>query len=362
MKAKIFTTIAIAIPLFFHSCQSEVEQEMIAPVTGDLKAATTDILNYDSFNEGMDFSFTNIPECPAIPGVWTRCGNSDNGRWARLSWNWSACPLSPFQVTTSGGTLLMDVPGDYTWLGGQIESIRNDYGYGRYRARIKAGVHSGISSEGTCSAFFYYNSATTQEIDVEILNREDKKVHFVTHPGDNQIVYTLPYDPSSDFIEYGFDWYKSRIDFFVNGTKISPSQTRSVPSVRGTIMLNHWTGNPGWSGTPQPLPSTMVVDYVRHTPFLLVTFPDAPGITWAKGTARTITWESYGDIASNRVNIEIWKGGKLYKTIASRMNNLNSFTFTIPTSYPAATNYRIKVKSTLSSDYYDFGNADFTVL
>jgi len=361
MKAKIFSYIAIAIPLVFQSCQSEVDQEMIAPVTGDLKAASANILNYDSFQDEMNFSFTNIPECPLNPGIWTRCGNSDNGRWARLSWNWSACPLSPFRVSTSGGYLQMEVPGAYTWQGGQIESVRSDYGYGRYRARIKAGAHSGTSAEGTCSAFFFYNSATAQEIDVEILNRDDKKVHFVTHPGDNQIIYNLPYDPASEFIEYGFDWYKNRIDFFVNGDKVTPSQTQSIPSVRGTIMLNHWTGNSGWSGTPQPLPAIMEVDYVLHTPFLLVTYPDVNGIIWGKGTTRTITWESFGDVATGKVNVEIWKGSKLYKTIASRISNSNRFTFTMPASYPSANNYRIKVKSLLSSDYYDFGNSDFTV-
>jgi beta-glucanase (GH16 family) len=362
MRTRILPLLVFLVMITVAGCQTGEELNSAGTPSELLKAAAVDILNYDNFNDHMEFNFTNVPTCPLIPDAWTRCGNSDNGRWARLSWNWSACPISPFQVTTAQSNLLMEVPGDYKWLGGQIESQRNDYGYGRYRARIKAGAHSGSSTQGTCSAFFFYNSATTQEIDVEILNREDKKVHFVTHPGDNQIIYTLPFDPASDYIEYGFDWYKGRIDFFVNGTKVTPSQTRSVPSVRGTIMLNHWTGNSGWSGTPQPLGSIMAVDYVKHTPFLLITYPDQGGLTWPRGTARSITWDSYGDMASNMVNIEIWKGGKLYKTIASRITNTGSYSFTVPASYPVANSYRIKIKSVLSAEYYDFSNADFSII
>jgi hypothetical protein len=363
MKTKHFLKASILLLMNLQACQSDKEMDPAISPSGDTKAAAVNTLSYDNFMDNMDLAFTNIPACPANPGDWTRCGYSSNGRWARLSWNWSACPLSPYKVSTLSGNLLMEVPGNNVKLGGQIESLRNDYSYGSYRARIRAGAHSGASTEGTCSAFFFYNSATTQEIDVEILNREHDqwKVHFVTHPGDYQIIYTLPYDPTSEFIEYGFDWYKNKIDFVVNGIKVTPSQTKAVPSVRGTIMLNHWTGNSGWSGTPPPVQSVMTVDYVWHAPFLLLTWPDESGIILKRNDNMNISWNKYGDIAASQVNIEIWKGGKLYKTIASAVANTGSYSFKIPSSYPVSDNYRIKVKSALSADYYDFSNYEFRI-
>jgi hypothetical protein len=98
-----------------------------------------------------------------------------------------------------------------------------------------------------------------------------------------------------------------------------------------------------------------------HTPFLLVTQPDNPGVIWKRGSSQTISWNSCGDIAGNKVTVEIWKGGKLYKTVASQVVNTGSYSFTIPAGYPVANNYRIKIKSVLSSDYYDFSNSDFTI-
>jgi hypothetical protein len=105
----------------------------------------------------------------------------------------------------------------------------------------------------------------------------------------------------------------------------------------------------------------MAVDFVSHVPFLLVQSPNETGIVLTRNTNMVITWYKYGDIAASQVNIEIWKGGKLYKTIASRVANTGSYTFKIPTSYPVSNNYRIKVQSVLSADYYDFSNNDFRI-
>ena len=342
------------------ACQTD--EEIFEPEGSQtvLKAAAVNILNYDNFYDHMSFNFTSQPYCPDIPGDWTLGAWSEGGRWGKLSWNWTACPLSPLMVNTADGNLLLKVPGNRIKQGGQIESVRTDYGFGSYRAMIRAGSHSGEPTEGTCRAFFFYNSATTQEIDVEILTRESNLVHFVTHPGDYHIVYDLGKDPAGTLIEYGFDWYKNKVDFFVDGNKVG-TQTRAVPGVRGKIILNHWTGTAGWSGTPPPYESVMLTDYVWHVPFLLVAAPDASGLVFKRGTNCQITWNSYGDIITGKVTLEIWKGGKLYKTIASRINNTGSYSFTIPTSYPVAGNYRIKIKSLVSADYYDFSNADFAI-
>ncbi len=270
--------------------------------------------------------------------------------------------MSPTLASASNGYLYLQVPGNLQQKGAQIESFRSDYWYGSYRVRIKAGAHSGTTQQGSVNSFFFYNTATGQEIDVEILTNEheSKTVHFVTHPGNYEKICSLPADPTKTFIEYGFDWYKTTVKYYVNGVKCD-EETRAVPSAKGTIILNHRTGNTGWGGNPPPVVSTMSVDYVWHAPFVLVINPDSSGIVWTKGTSRTILWNRYGDVASSPVTIELWKGGVFYQTIHAHASNTGTYTWVVPSLLPVASNYRIKIKSTLSKDYYDFSNNDFSI-
>jgi len=321
------------------------------------------VSSYDHFYDGMDWSFTNSPSIPGSPGAWTLCGYASNYRWGRLSWNWTACPLDPSLASSSAGYLQLQSPGNFLKKGAQIETIRQDYSFGSYRAKIKAGANSSAnSSQGSCSGFFFYNVATEQEIDVEILNKEhtSKKVHFSTHPGNWSQVFTLSSDPTTSFIEYGFDWYADKIEFFVDGTKVNLPGTPFVPSVLGKIILNNWTGN-SWAGSPPPNASNMSVDYISHVPFLVVTYPDASGIVWTEGTSKTITWNKYGDVASGNVIIELWKNGSFCQAISSSSPNTGAYNWTIPRDLPTVGNYQIKIKSILNSKYFDLSNNGFTI-
>jgi hypothetical protein len=147
------------------------------------------IINYDSFYDSLNWSFTNSPLIPTVPGVKTICGYSPGNRWGRISWNWSACPLYPSLASTSGGYLQLQVPGNNQKKGAQIETLHDDYGYGSYRAKIKAGKQSGNLTgkkvQGSCNSFFLFNGVTEQEVDIEILTAEYKsrKVRFATYPG-----------------------------------------------------------------------------------------------------------------------------------------------------------------------------------
>ena len=327
------------------------------------KSTTAIVPPYDNFYDGMDWSFTSFPSIPGSPAAWTLCGYASNNRWGRLSWNWAACPLDPSLASSSSGYLQLQSPGNLQKRGSQIESIRQDYWFGSYRAKIKAGANSSANaSQGSCSGFFFYNVATEQEIDVEILNKEhtSKKVHFSTHPGNWSQVYTLSSDPTTSYYEYGFDWYADRIDFFVDGTKINLPGTPFAPAVQGKIILNNWTGNT-WAGSPPPNAANMSVDYVNHVPFLLVTYPDATGIVWSKGTSKTITWNKYGDVAASSVIIELWKNGSFYQTINGGVPNTGAYSWIVPNTLPSAGNYQIKIKSILSPKYFDLSNNGFTI-
>lgn len=368
----LFSLLALCfIFVAFISCKKDIgingeNTQLEESDNSNLKSTAAIVAAYDNFYDGIDWSFTNSPSIPSSPGVWTLCGYSSNNRWGRLSWNWTTCPLYPSLASTSSSYLKLQVPGSLQKKGAQIETIRQDYWYGSYRSKIKAGAHSGNHSgsnpQGSVNGFFYYNGSTAQEIDVEILTNEheSKKVHFVTHPGNYNITYTLASDPTSTYIEYGFDWYVNKVDFFVNGVKVG-SQPNAVPSAKGKIILNHWTGNPTWGGNPPPTVSNMSVDFVWHVPFLLVTYPDLSGIVWAKGSTKTITWNKYGDASSYSVKIELWKNGSLYQTINSSASNTGTYSWTVPTSLPTANNYQIKIKSNLNSNYFDLSNNGFTI-
>jgi hypothetical protein len=368
MRARVYLIGFVIFSMAIVSCETMDEFE---PVETDnqenifvLKSAS---LDYDNFIDSLNWYFTDTPAIPEKPGARLLVGNSSDGRWARVSWKWSACPLYPSLATVSNGILKLQVPGNRQNKGAQIETIRDDYRYGSYRAKFKAGEHSGSlagkKAAGTVNSFFFYDLNTQQEIDVEVLNKEydQKKVHFATHPGAWNYVHTLPVDPTDEFIEYGFDVYANKVEFFVNGVKVPVAGKPFVPTTSGKIILNHWTGNPNWGGIAPPSASNMLVDYIKHVPFLQLTFPADSGISLSRSVPQTITWEKYGDVQSYPVDIELWKDGVFYQGIAGRIPNSGNFVWNIPVCVENGDNYQLKIKSFLNSNYSDLNDIKFSI-
>ncbi len=139
-----------------------------------------------------------------------------------------------------------------------ITSWRDDFLYGSFRMSAKM-----PAKEGTSFGFFFFYSIS-EEIDVEVLAHEqiEGKIRISIQPiiRDNldrasslsQKVITLNKPLSEDFIEYRFDWFKTRVDFFADGVYYY-SLNVNIPSHHGKIVINHRTnGNPKWSrGPPQ---------------------------------------------------------------------------------------------------------------
>jgi hypothetical protein len=67
---------------------------------------------------------------------------------------------------------------------------------------------------------------------------------------------------------------------------------------------------------------------------------------WEKGTPHDITWRSLGDMGLGGVTIELYRGLTLETTISNVTLNDGTFTWTVPTWVPAASNYQIKVFDT----------------
>lgn len=132
----------------------------------------------------------------------------------------------------------------------EVATRRKDFKYGTFRSVIEL-----PKQRGSCVGFFhYYND--TEEIDVEYIGQNSDMLYVSskrTNPQDfspdidskNLMYRGLP----GNFVEYGFDWLPSTVEFFVNGKSIAVLQ--DAPSMPGRIYLDNWSsGNIDWSGTP----------------------------------------------------------------------------------------------------------------
>lgn len=149
-----------------------------------------------------------------------------------------------------------------------ISTYRDDIQYGSFRISAKMS-----ELNGTSFGFFFYYSIT-EEIDVEILSHEQDsgKVRVSIQPivRDNtgrasnisQKVIDLKRKLSDDFVEYRFDWFKDRVDFFADGSYYH-SLSVNIPSHHGKIVVNHRTnGNPKWSRGPPKSDSDVKIKYI----------------------------------------------------------------------------------------------------
>ena len=78
-------------------------------------------------------------------------------------------------------------------------------------------------------------------------------------------LHQLPYDPSSGFHEYRFDWSWDAVSFYADGILLDSMNTaEAIPSSPGHLVLAHWsTGNPDWSAGPPVSDATLTVQYMK---------------------------------------------------------------------------------------------------
>jgi beta-glucanase (GH16 family) len=149
-----------------------------------------------------------------------------------------------------------------------ISSYRDDIQYGSFRMSAKM-----PELNGTSFGFFFFYSVS-EEIDVEVLAHEQEsgKVRVSIQPivRDNlgrasnisQKVLNLNKSLSADFVEYRFDWFKNRVDFFTD-SEYRTSLHVNIPSHHGKIVVNHRTnGNPKWSRGPPTGISDVKIKYI----------------------------------------------------------------------------------------------------
>ncbi|KAI1267242.1 glycoside hydrolase, family 16 [Xylariaceae sp. FL1019] len=151
-----------------------------------------------------------------------------------------------------------------------------DYSYGTFRVGMKT-----TDVPGTCSAFFWYQN-DTQEIDIEFLSSQYSKadrtfpVNLVLQSKDSASAgydaanttgfrrVNLPFDPTTAFHEYRFDFLADRVIFYADGNFLTELTGDGVPVSSGHLLLSHWSnGNAGWSQGPPAQDAVTTVSYVK---------------------------------------------------------------------------------------------------
>ena len=138
----------------------------------------------------------------------------DTVRWSKGVHTLGRSYLDPSNVDVSGGNLRIALPAR-SYEGGEV--LTNDLlGYGSYSARIKL-----PNTPGSITGFFLYKSPDYEsEIDIEIYNDTTRRIMFTTDAGGRQThteTLPLPFDPTSGFLEYRFDYAPDAVTFYVDG-------------------------------------------------------------------------------------------------------------------------------------------------
>ena len=220
------------------------------------------------------------PEEPVCPGGCLDIGEvsdsfehpfvgnqSANGLWEKQVGAWY-CTLDGGQVDNEDGDLVIGVTAGGVACG-QVDSGTSDFYYGSYRASMKTS-----SVPGTCASLFFYGEDGISEVDIEILSNEDGEhtVHFVVHPSGglpcgsaNHKCVDMAVAPSSGFHEYGFDILPGEAKFFIDGAEVA-SIDSFIPEAPGGMIINHWAGNPNWTGAPPAQAAELLVEWFEYTP------------------------------------------------------------------------------------------------
>jgi hypothetical protein len=198
-----------------------------------------------------------------------------NAFWSVSTWGNDSRVHSAQNVAIEDGILSLKLSGSQPGqkpVCAEITSKRSDFRYGSYRASIKTS-----RTAGGVVGWFTYRDSPLNEIDVEMLTKDNSDLHFTLHHIQTSVDYKLvklSFDPSAAFHEYRFDWYPDKVAYFVDG-KPTATLTKKIPDMEARIMLNHWSGNiEGWGGPAPSQDMFMYVDWMVYSS----EYPSAAGL------------------------------------------------------------------------------------
>ena len=177
--------------------------------------------------------------------------SSPDGWWARNDRGNGQpfnCSFARDHAVVGNGSLTLYLTGESgKYVGAEYRS-QAKFSYGYYSVKMKA-----AKCPGVISSFFTYTGWPWDEIDIEFLGDDTTRVQFnyyTSGVGHHEYIYYLGFDASEDFHEYGFDWQKDSITWYVDGVAVYRA-TKNIPSTAGQIMMNLWNvadSNAGWAG------------------------------------------------------------------------------------------------------------------
>jgi len=170
----------------------------------------------------------------------------DTARWSKGDHMLGRSYLDPTNVGVGGGNLQIQLPAR-TLEGGEVYTS-SPLGYGSYSANIKAPY-----APGSITGFFLYKAPDYEsEIDVEIYNDSTRRIILSTYAGGRQThteTLPLPFDPTTAFHEYRFDYSPGSLTFYADGKSLR-TWNDGIPQTSMHLMLNSWF--PRWLDGRRP--------------------------------------------------------------------------------------------------------------
>ncbi|MEO3802990.1 family 16 glycosylhydrolase [Nonomuraea sp. B1E8] len=189
---------------------------------------------------GDPCQFTGSVACSVTTSFVDDFDTLDTSRWyVSDGWNNGAqqnCTWARDQVSAAGGMLNLSftkkAAGDRQYACAEVQT-RQRLGHGTYEARLK-----GVAGSGLMSAMFTY--VTGEAIDIKVMGRDPGKVKLVAWDDRTPLGETLVPIPEG-FVDVGMVWSESKIDYYVNGTKVhSITDAARLPELDANLFLNVW--------------------------------------------------------------------------------------------------------------------------
>lgn len=232
--------------------------------------------------ERADFAPNIAPRSAVLPQIGEAFidrfdGETLNQRWF-LSDGWSngvhwenSWSKDQVSIGPEGLTLKMQraAPGaDKPLVSAEMQSA-GVFRYGYFEIRMRA-----PKGDGIVTGFFTYagaqNGRPPNEIDVEIIGRNTKRVELVTHAGvsSRMAPVRVPGDAAKDFHVYGFDWQPDYVRWYLDGKLVHQitgahahrlvNPQKLIINLWGSRTLHEWVGDLDGDGGPWELTTSCV--------------------------------------------------------------------------------------------------------
>ncbi len=183
----------------------------------------------------------------------------DESRWTETEHDLGRSHLDPANVEVVDGNARFKIP-ERTLQGAEIRSDEL-YRHGTYSTSMKL-----PNAPSSITGFFLYKAPDLEsEVDIEVFNDSTRRIMFTTYSGGRQThteTARLPFDPTTGFHEYSFDYSQNAVTFYVDGVEMRTWET-GIPQTSMHLMVNSWF--PNWLEGRKPKKNAYTyVDWISY--------------------------------------------------------------------------------------------------